>query len=327
LPLGTGGCGAKPASTSRSEPRPLLEAVIAEQAGAQHGVVTLRQLVAAGLGADAVRKRVACGRLHRLYPGVFAVGHAVVTTNGRFMAAVLACGRNAALSYRSSAQLRGLRSSARGLIDVTSPGRRAGRRLAGIDAHTSTTLLPRDIETVDGIRCMSVARTLLDLAEVLDRRGLERACEQAEILRVFDLRAVDDVLARARGRRGANRLAEVLADLRPGSTLTRQELEERFLALCRKANLPRPEVNAWIPHGATGSEADFMWRAQRLDVELDGRDVHMTPQAFERDRLRDQQLQVQGWRVVRFTGRHLRDDPRRVAATIGALLGPTPAAG
>ena len=286
----------------------------------QHGVIALWQLVELGLGASAVRDRVASGRLHRVHRGVFAVGHAPLTTNGRFMAAVLACGCESALSYRSCAHLRSLRQCARGLIDVTSPRRRAGRRLAGIDAHTSTTLLPRDIEIVDGIPCTTVARTLLDLAEVLDRRGLERACEQAEILRVFDLRAVDDVLARAYGRRGAKKLAAVLDELRPGSTLTRQDLEERFLALCRQADLPRPEVNAWIPHGATGSEADFMWRAQRLDVELDGRDVHMTPQAFERDRLRDQQLQVQGWRVVRFTGRQLTDDPRRVAEAVRALL-------
>jgi hypothetical protein len=236
------------------------------------------------------------------------------------MAAVLACGEDSALSYLSSAGLRGIRPDNRTVIDVTSPSRRAGRGFEGIAAHTSTTLLPRDIEPVEGIRCTTVARTLLDLAEVLDRRGLERVCEQAEILRVFDLRQVEDVLARAHGRRGAKKLAAVLDDLRPGSTLTRQDLEERFLALCRQADLPRPEVNAWIPHGATGSEADFMWRAQRLDVELDGRDVHMTPQAFERDRLRDQHLQVQGWRVVRFTGRQLTDDPRRVAEAVRALL-------
>jgi len=282
--------------------------------------VSLSQLRALGLSASAVRSRVATGRLHRLYGSVFAVGHSRLTRDGRYMAAVLACGERAALSYRSCAAKRGLRPDRRSVVDVTVPTRRAGRERRGIAAHTSTTLLPHDIETVDGIRCTSVARTLLDLAEVLDTRGLERVCEQAEVLRVFDLRQVDDVLARARGRRGAKRLAEVLADLRPGTTLTRQELEERFLALCRSHDLPRPDVNAWIALPPTGAEADFMWRAQRLDVELDGRDVHMTPQAFESDRLRDQRLQVAGWRVVRFTGRQLKDDPRRVAATVRALL-------
>jgi len=299
-----------------------VDGLVADLAQRQHGVVTLAQLRGFGLSASTVRGRVAAGRLHRVHTRVFAVGHPRLTREGRFIAAVLACGEAATLSYRSCAAHRGMRPDNRSVIDVTVHVRRSGRELRGIAAHTSSTLLPRDVEIVDGIRCTSVARTLLDLAEVLDRRGLERACEQAEVLRVFDLRAVDDVLGRAHGRRGAKQLAAVLDDIRPGSTLTRQELEERFLALCRETNLPRPEVNAWIPHGATGSEADFMWRAQRLDVELDGRDVHMTPRAFERDRLRDQQLQVAGWRVVRFTGRHLKDDRHRVAATVRALLGP-----
>jgi very-short-patch-repair endonuclease len=261
-----------------------------------------------------------------VHAGVYAVGHAPLTRNAWYMAAVLACGEGAVLSHRSCAALRGLRADARSLVDVVSRARRAGRGHDGIDAHTSTTLLRRDIAIVDGIPCTSVARTLLDLAEVVDRRSLERACERAEVLRVFDLQALDDVLARARGRRGGTRLAEVLADLHPGGTLTRSELEERFLALCRSQRLPPPEVNAWIPLAPTGFAADFMWRAQRLDVELDGRDVHMTPQAFERDRLRDQRLQVAGWRVMRFTGRQLAHDPQRVAATVRALLTANPAA-
>jgi predicted transcriptional regulator of viral defense system len=298
-----------------------MDVLIAELARRQHSVVALMQLRELGLSARAVRGRVAAGRLHRVHTGVYAVGHPRLTREGHYMAAVLACHEAAALSYRSCAAHRGLRPDNRSVIDVTVAARRAGRERRGINAHTSRTLLRRDVEIVDGIPCTTVARTLLDLAEVLDRRGLERVCERAEILRAFDLRQVEDVLARAHGRRGAKKLAAVLDEIRPGSTLTRQDLEERFLALCRSAELPRPEVNAWIPHDTTGSEADFMWRAQRLDVELDGRDVHMTPQAFERDRLRDQQLQVQGWRVVRFTGRQLTDDPQRVAATVRALLG------
>jgi very-short-patch-repair endonuclease len=140
------------------------------------------------------------------------------------------------------------------------------------------------------------------------------------------MRAIDDVLLRARGRRGAPRLADVLAHHRLGSTLTRSELEERFLALCRARHLPRPQVNAWIALQPTSYEADFLWRAERLDVELDGRHVHATPRAFERDRRRHQRLLVAGWRVVRFTARQLADEPDRVEATIRALLASTPAA-
>jgi hypothetical protein len=147
------------------------------------------------------------------------------------------------------------------------------------------------------------------------------AIEQAEILRLFDLRAVDDVLARADGRRGAAALRAVLSEIRLGTTLTRSTLEERFLAICRGAGLPPDAVNAWVPHPeGGGAEADFLWREQRLIVEVDGREVHTTHGAFERDRRRDQRLMLAGWRVVRFTWRQVYFEPAYVADTLKALL-------
>jgi hypothetical protein len=81
--------------------------------------------------------------------------------------------------------------------------RRSARSRPGIAAHASATLTAADCTTVDGIPSTTLARTLLDLAEVVDRRGVERAIEQAEALRLFDLRAVEGALAGANGRRGA----------------------------------------------------------------------------------------------------------------------------
>jgi hypothetical protein len=313
------GSGGNRRHSGRFRPDPLLEWAIAEQAGAQHGVVALRQLVALGLSASAVRTRVSAGRLHRVHDGVFAVGHAALTIEGHYMAAVLACGQGAVLSHREAAALLGLRASSRSVIDVTSP-RRSGRERAGIEVHTGATLLPRDVDTVDGIPCTTVARTLLDLAEVVDRQQVERACEQAEVLRVFDLRAVEDVLDRANGRRGAPVLEAILAEHAIGTALTRRELEARFLALCRAAGLPRPEVNAWLPLEPIGVEADFLWREPRLIVETDGRATHLTARAFEVDRRRDQRAMLAGWRVVRFTWRQVDEEPAVVAATVSALL-------
>ena len=134
------------------------------------------------------------------------------------------------------------------------------------------------------------------------------------------MRAVDDVLARA-GRRGAAALRAVLSEVRLGTTLTRNELEERLLAICRAAALPRPGVNAWIPYPeGGGAEADFLWREHRLIAEVDGRDVHTTRRAFEHDRRRDQRLMLAGWRVVRFTWRQVLFEPAYVAATLRGLL-------
>jgi hypothetical protein len=263
--------------------QPPLERAIAELASAQHAVG--HAIAARGLGPRRARRlhRVQRGMLHRIHRGVYAVGHPLLTREGRWMAAVRACGRDAVLSHRSAAS-----TNARGAIDVTVPSR-AGCARDGIDVHRGAALDANDITSVSAIPCTSVARALLDLAEVVSARGVERAIEQAEILRLFDMRAIDDdVLARADGRRGAAVLRAVLATIRLGTTLTRGELEERFLAICRQAALPRPEINAWVPYpDGGGAEADFLWREQRLIVEVDGRDVHTTRHALEHDRRRE----------------------------------------
>lgn len=235
------------------------------------------------------------------------------------MAAVLACGTDAALSCRECASWRDLRPGGRSRVDVVTP-RRAGRGRAGIDAHTSATLLPRDVEVINGIRCTTVARTLLDLAAVLPRHVVERAFDQAEVLEKLDARQIDDVLERTRGHRGNAILRAVLAEHTPGSTVTRSKLEERFLAICRSAGLPQPQVNVWIPLEPDGYEADFVWRAQGWIAEVDGEGVHATRRAFDRDRRRDQRLMLAGFRVVRFPERQIVDDPAAVASTMLALL-------
>jgi hypothetical protein len=297
-----------------------LEAAIVALAERQHGVVTLHQLqLVGGLGRAAVAKRAAVGRLYRIHRGVYAVGRPWLNAHGRRMAAVLAHGGAAVLSHRSAAALWGLRRDERRSTDITLPGTGAYRR-PGIDVHCSTTLEPRDITTVHGIPCTTVARTLVDLGDVVPRRAVERAVDQAEVLRVFDLRSVEASLARAGPRRGAGVLRAVLADLAEPA-LTDRELEERFLAICRKAPLPSPVVNAWITlNDGVAYKADFLWREERLIVETDGRDVHTTRKAFEHDRLRDQRLALAGYTVVRFTWRQVAGDPQRVAGALRGLL-------
>ena len=311
--------GEKRRSDRRYSPHGALEWLIAEFAASQHGVVALCQLLAFGLSARAVRDRVAAGRLHRIHPGVYAVGHALLSRDGRYMAAVLACGSQSGLSHRSSADKRELRRTDRPNIDVITP-RRTGRGLAGIEAHTSSTLLPRDFETVDGIRCTTVARTLLDLAAVVPRRSVERAFDQAEVLRVLDAREIEDVLARTSGHHGNAILGSILANHSPGTTVTKNKLEEAFLAICDNAGLPRPAVNVWIALEPTGYEADFLWRSHALIAETDGRDVHTTRRAFEDDRRRDQRLMLAGYHVVRFPYGQVLGDPASGRATLDGLL-------
>lgn len=211
------------------------------------------------------------------------------------------------------------------MVDVTVRGR-AGRRRPGIIVHSSRTLVERDRAVVDGIPCTSVARTLIDMAADLGERPAERAINQAEVLGVFDLRAVQDVLQRTDGHPGAAVVRAVLAAL-GGPTLTDQELEELFLALCRDAGLPQPEVNARLHLGAESAaigrgwvKVDFLWRAERLVVETDGWTTHGTRRAFEDDRLRDQRLRLAGFDPVRITRRQVVEEPGRIAELLRRLL-------
>jgi very-short-patch-repair endonuclease len=302
--------------SAQVEERAERERAIQELAATQHGVISLSQLQLLGLGASGVRRRAAQGKLQRLHQGVYAVGLAKPTREARYMAAVLACGPGAALSHRSAADLLGLRPCNRPAIEVTAPGR-AGKDRSGIEVHRPTGLEPRDITHVNGIPCATVAHTLLDLAETLDQTATEKAIERAEQLRIFDLTAVVDVLNRAGNRKGAKTLRAALRSYLPEPAFTRSELEKHFIALCRQARLPRPQVNTF----GDGKEVDFTWPDRRLMVEADSLRHHGTRAAFERDRRRDQELTVNGWRVVRFTWRQVVGEPDRVAATLASLLG------
>jgi very-short-patch-repair endonuclease len=235
------------------------------------------------------------------------------------MAAVLACGQGAVLSHRSAAALWGIRHTTRPTIDVTL-GRPTGRVRPGVDIHRTRTLRSTDTTTNRRIPCTTVARTLLDLADVVDRGALERACGQAETLRLLDVAALEDVLTRANGRRGAPILRAALADYQPAMALSRSELERRFLRLCSDAALPSPRVNAWIRVDGDGFEVDFSWPEQRLIAEADGYRSHGTRAAFERDRRRDRLLQLARWRVIRFTWNQLASEPTEIAHTIRRLL-------
>jgi very-short-patch-repair endonuclease/predicted transcriptional regulator of viral defense system len=293
--------------------RPPVDRAIGELAARQHGVVALRQLVQLGLSTTAVRSRVAAGRLHRVYRGIYAVGHPILTVEGRYHAAVLSCGDAAALLHQSAGVLWGIHRTSRRLIDVTAPGR-AGRLRDGIDAHRNQ-LTPADFGTLDRIPCTTIARTLLDLADVLTPRRLERAVDQAEVLRLFDLRAVNEVLERANGRRGASKLRRVLA-INTAPALTKSDMEELLLAICDDYGIPRPRVNQHVE----GEEVDFHWPREQVIVETDSDAYHGTKRRRRKDYRRSQRLELAGWHVLRFDWWQLRDEAAEVALTIQAAL-------
>jgi very-short-patch-repair endonuclease len=290
-------------------PRDVLLAALAKR---QHGVVSLAQLLGLGFSEKGIAERVRTGRMHRIHRGVYAVSPARLRTEGYWLAAVLACGPGAVLSHRSAASLWELRPSAAQAIDVTVPARSGRRRRPGIQVHRSTRLTAEEVVTRDGIPVTTVARTLLDLADVLPAQALKRAIDEAEYRGRLDLTSLHAVVENNPGRRGA-KLLDLLTE---PAQRTRSDLEEDFLALCRRHRLPRPYVGATVG----GYEDDFVWPDAHLIVETDGLAAHRTRRAFEDDRKRDRRLLHAGYRTVRLTGRALHDDESEVAEALRELL-------
>jgi very-short-patch-repair endonuclease len=268
---------------------------IGELAGRQHGVVALRQLLELGLTRAAVEGRVRRKRLLPLHRGVYAVGHRALTRDGRLTAAVYACGAGALLSHRSAGARHGLLSWSGADVDVTVPRWRTPRE--GIALHRTRSIEPDDRTFVAGIPSTGIARTLLDLAEVLSEQRLAKAVHEAEVLRVFDLTRLEAALARVPGRSGRHRLRRVLAAYAPEPRLLRSEAERRLRALCSRHDLPMPQFNVNL----LGYEVDAYWPDAKLVLEVDGAAAHHTRRAFHADRRRDRALATQGIQTTRVT--------------------------
>jgi hypothetical protein len=273
---------------------------LGELARRQWGLVTREQLVERGMSTRGISDWVQGGRLHRLYRGVYAYGHDRLRAEGRWLAAVLACGPGAVLSHSSAAQLWELRHSNSTLVDVTVPSRNGRIRRAGIRIHRSGRLAPEEVAESSGIPVTTVARTLLDLADALEMQALRRAVTEAEYRRRFDLTAIDAVVQANPGRRGRKLMT---AAVEGRLHRTRSPLEDRFLAFLDRWGVEEPESGVWIE----GYEVDFIWTRAGLVVELDGVVAHGTRQAINADRLRDRVLWRRGIRTMRLTSEALRD--------------------
>jgi very-short-patch-repair endonuclease len=230
----------------------------------------------------------------------------LLTREGHWLAAVLACGDGAVLSIRTAAALQGLRPTSRAKIDVTIPGR-SHRSHPGIDVHRSTTLTEADVTVVNGIPCTTVARTLFDLADVIRRRPLERAFDHADAQGTLNMLEIEDQLRRNATRPAAAKIRALLAEHYVGTTLTRSDLEESVLVGARSRGLPAPVVNELLvlPDGGPPIRVDFLFSEARVAVESDGHNTHRTRQQFELDRENDQRLTLFGYRPVRTTWRQI----------------------
>lgn len=298
--------------------RERVDVVIAALAARQHGVVAVRQLVACGLGDRGARHRLASGRLHRLHPGVYAVGHADVSLDGRRIAAVLAGGEGAVLSRFSAASAWGILNDDGRRFDVVAPGRSGGRIADArvVDLRRTRRLPEEDVGVLRGIPITTVGRTLLDLAGCAGERVVRRAVHEAEVLRLLDVEAVVATIDRNPGRRGTRKLRSALGISAPEPS----GISALFLALCADHGLPTPRMGVYVDGGDRLYEVDALFEAERLIVELDGRQVHDTARNFQTDRRRDSVLAARDFQTLRYTWQRLCGERAAVAGELLSAL-------
>lgn len=295
---------------------------LAAKAAVQKGVVSVDQMRDLGVSSRAAAHRAEVGRLHRLHRGVYAVGHEALDERGRVLAAVLACGDGSVISHLSAAALWGMRDRSPLPIDVIVPCQ-TGRKIDGIRPHRCRAPRPDELTTCDGVPCTTPSRTLVDLAGMLGLAGLRSAVEQAAVLRILDIAAVDRAIDRGRGRRGVPQLRVIVDNWRGEDASVprlRSVLEAKLLSLVMAHGLPRPVCNQKLRVGGREIEVDFFWPDRRLVVEADGYAFHGTRAAFERDPRRDQALLLAGYRVARFTWDQVEREPEATVSTIARFL-------
>ena len=225
---------------------------------------------------------------------------------GLELAALLACGPPSFVSHRSAAWVWGLLEAAPAEVEVSVIGRASSSR-RGIRVHRVRAVDGSEVRRHEGLWISSPARALLEIASSSTRDELVEAIGAGVAKRLIDRRRLDGVLARGRGRRGVARLAEALGE-ESGATITRSEAERALWKLIREADLPRPEVNQRLgPY-----RPDFMWREQRLIVELDSYRFHAGPSAFQHDHEKDLYYRERGFDVLRPTRNHVVHQPARV---------------
>jgi len=279
----------------------------------QHGVVTRRQLLELGLSRNAITHRLARGRLHTLWRGVYAVGRSEVSREGRWLAAVFACGEGALLSHRSAAELWGILDRSGPAVDVSVPARRAPRR-PGIGVRRRTVPLEADRSLCAGVPVTSPAATLIDLAADRDPR-LEAGVNAADRLRLIDPEALRAEIDRRPHRPGATRL-RLLLD-RDTFSPTDSALERRFLTIVEAAGLPLPRTQVEL----NGFRVDFYWPDLGLVVETDGLRYHRTAQQQAKDLRRDQTQATAGLRTLRFAAAQVFHEPATVRRILLATVG------
>lgn len=283
--------------------------VIARIARESHGVVARKEMLRAGVTRRQIDWRLGDGRLHRVHPGVYRVGHAAPNLEARYLAAVRAGGEDALLGGPAAAFLFAV---IRGHVPTPLVLTSTKRRVRGVTTRRSHNLRD-DATTWRGIPVTTVPRTLVDLAAILPSDELARACHEAWVKHHTGPEQIEKVLALRPNTPGAGKLRRIL---RGDVPVTLSALESRFLTLLREHGLPLPETNRRVG----GSLVDCRWPEHWLTVELDGYRYHSSRHAWEQDRRRERETRARGDEFRRYTYGDVFEQPRLMLRELKSLL-------
>ena len=291
-----------------------------ELAARHHGLFTRSQALAAGMSESTLRRRTSDGLYHRVYRGVYRIAGSPIDLKSRTMAAVLSMNSLAAASHATAAWLHDLGGTPKAIEIVAS---RPGRRERDFVVHQSTDLEEDQIADVDGIPTTSVARTIVDIGVPHGIGVVGRCLDEARRRGMVDLETVA-ALRKAVARKGRNGVGPariVIAQRSQWDQVTESALESRFVRLVQSQGLPMPESQHQIRNegGAVIARVDFAYPDKKVAVELDGAAYHSDVESFQRDRVRQNQLTLLGWIVIRFTYWDLHAGDR-VANTLSSVL-------
>ena len=271
----------------------------------QLGLITRMQALSVGVGPRDLHRMVTRGDLVAVHRGVFRHGAAPHRSDQRRLAAVLAAGPGAALSHRSAVDVIGASGFRTDIVEV-SRSTAAVLRLDGVLVHRIADLVPSDIRRVRELDVTSPARTVVDLGLVARRPFVQRVMEQwlaNKVVAFADLEAVLDRVGR-QGRNGSGVLRSILADRALGVTVADSVPEGALGELLLERGFPPLTHHHLVvlPSGAT-FELDWSHPDRLLGFEVDGYGVHLrSNEAFEHDRLRRNELEIHGWRILQFAG-------------------------
>jgi hypothetical protein len=268
---------------------------VAEVAAGEWGVLSTHELLACGHTHDSISTRHRAGTLYCLYRAVWAVGHPNPPWQGRLLAAVKACGPTALLSHYSAAALWGFVERDTRKPDVTVVGT-SHRRHRGIRIHRTTRLDPTDRREHEAIPVTAPARTLLDLASMLDAQRVRRAVRRALGTGKVTIRQLGLVLDRYQGARGCKVLRQAILS---GASPTRSDAESDVLDVVLDAGFAPPDVNRPLLINGRRPVPDLRWPSQRLILEIDSTAWHTDPLARADDRERQALLEAHGETVLR----------------------------